>query len=696
MAAEVRRTATGLRWSLVIALLLWRLVFVLAALKVGFMFPGDWHRVPLAFQPNSSSLAGGITVLSVSTVGALIAVRRPANLVGWLLLSIGLTGCLIDFPRLYAGIALYIYPGLPGALWLYWATQVSWLILFGQLLVILPLIFPDGRLMSRRWLWPVGLFGIVVVVGVIASFDPAATAPLPNPAGIRALSGTLNLLNGLPFTLLFFASCFAALASLVVRYRRGGPQERQQVKWLVVAVALVLVALAVQILFPAVQNAPLLPLAASSLPIAIGIAVLRYRLYDIDVIINKALVYGGLAAVISAVYVLVVINIGALIGGSQRLGLWLLARAFIALASQPLRQRPQRLANRLVYGRRATPYEALSQFSEHLSETYSHEDILDRMSRILAQGTGAERAEVWVRSGTRLVLASASPPSTEPVTPVAMQNGTLPPMPRDTVVAVSHQGELLGALAVNKKRGENLNAVEQKLIGDLAGQAGLVLKNVGLNRELLARLDDLRASRQRLVTAQDEERRRLERNLHDGAQQHLVALKIKVGLAEAAAEPESKARPILARLKHDADEALDNLRELARGIYPPLLASDGLQAALASHIRRLAIPVNLWVDDVPRQPREVEGAVYFCCLEALQNVVKSAEASAVDLHISTDKSMLTFRVEDNGKGFDPATAIRGSGLQNIRDRLEALGGSLEVRSAPGHGTTVVGTVPLKS
>jgi len=144
-----------------------------------------------------------------------------------------------------------------------------------------------------------------------------------------------------------------------------------------------------------------------------------------------------------------------------------------------------------------------------------------------------------------------------------MQNGTLPPMPRDTVVPVSHQGELLGALAVNKKRGENLNAVEQKLISDLAGQAGLVLKNVGLNRELLARLDDLRASRQRLVTAQDEERRRLERNLHDGAQQHLVALKIKVGLAEAAAEPESKARPILAQLKHDADEALDNLRELA-------------------------------------------------------------------------------------------------------------------------------------
>src|SRR3989442_13938037 len=211
------------------------------------------------------------------------------------------------------------------------------------------------------------------------------------------------------------------------------------------------------------------------------------------------------------------------------------------------------------------------------------------MSRILAQGTGAERAEVWVRAGQRLVLASASPPSPEPVTPMAMHNGTLPQMQRDTVVPVSHQGELLGALAVDKKRGENMNTVEQKLISDLAGQAGLVLKNVGLNRELLARLDDLRASRQRLVTAQDEERRRLERNLHDGAQQHLVALKIKVGLA--LAQPESKTSSILEQLKHDADEAIDNLRELDRGIYQPLLAPDGFGAACSVQDRCVTVTV---------------------------------------------------------------------------------------------------------
>ena len=275
-----------------------------------------------------------------------------------------------------------------------------------------------------------------------------------------------------------------------------------------------------------------------------------------------------------------------------------------------------------------------------------------------------------------------------------MVNGTLPTIERDQVVPVAHQGELLGALAVVKRRGEAMNPVEHKLLTDLAAQAGLVLKNVGLNRELLARLEDLRASRQRLVTAQDEERRRIERNLHDGAQQHLVALKIKVGLAAGLAAPESKTRAILAELKHDADEAIDNLRELARGIYPPLLASDGLGPALTAQARRLTVPVELEVDDVPRQPREVEGAVYFCCLEALQNVAKYAEASHVKLRVWTEDSSLAFAVADDGRGFDPATVARSSGLQNMRDRLEALGGSLRLRSAPAGGTIVEGRLPL--
>jgi signal transduction histidine kinase len=675
--------------------LTWLLTVALVAVEAFLIFGVNWRSVPGDFQPTSSSIAGLVPILAMSTVGALIAARHPANRIGWLLMAVSISASFLDFPRLYAGIAIYGHAGLPGAEWLYWLSQIAWILVFVELLVLLPLWFPDGRLLSRRWAIVIGLATLLVAMVTAASLDPVALAPLQNPVGVRALAGLSNALNSVPFTILMLGTYGLGVSSLVVRYRRGGEQERQQLKWLVGGIVVLLATLVATFFIPVLQNTPLIALAAAFLPIAIGIGVLRYRLYDIDLIINKALVYGGIAAVITVVYILVVINIGALVGGSQRLWLSLLTTAVIALAFQPLRDRAQRLANRLVYGRRATPYEALSQFSEHLSETFSHEDVLDRMARVLAQGTGAQRSEVWVRAGERLVLASSSPPEAEPSAPLAMQNGSLPPMERDIVVPVSHAGELLGALAVDKKRGESLNTVEQKLVANLAGQAGLVLKNVGLNRELLARLDDLRASRQRLVTAQDEERRRIERNLHDGAQQHLVALKMKVGLAEGLAEPESKARVILAQLKHDADEAIDNLRELARGIYPPLLASEGLGAALQSQARRLTVPVELDVANIPRQPREVEGAVYFCCLEALQNVTKYAEASSVRVRVWKQDSTLAFQVQDDGKGFDPATASRSSGLQNMRDRLEALDGSLIVRSAPTSGTTIEGRLPIR-
>jgi signal transduction histidine kinase len=175
-----------------------------------------------------------------------------------------------------------------------------------------------------------------------------------------------------------------------------------------------------------------------------------------------------------------------------------------------------------------------------------------------------------------------------------------------------------------------------------------------------------------------------------------VALKIKAGLAESLAGADSRARPILAQLKSDADDAIQNLRDLARGIYPPLLASDGLEAALNSHLRRLSVPSDLQAANLPRQSREIESAVYFCCLEALQNVTKYAEATLTRVRLWVGDSMVHFSVADDGKGFDPATAVRSSGLQNMRDRIESLDGTFAIRSTPGTGTTVEGSIPLTS
>jgi len=223
-----------------------------------------------------------------------------------------------------------------------------------------------------------------------------------------------------------------------------------------------------------------------------------------------------------------------------------------------------------------------------------------------------------------------------------------------------------------------------------------LLRNVRLTADLQARLEELRTSRERLVTAQDEERRKLERNLHDGAQQQLVALAVKVRLVEAfIGKDDAKERALLGELRQDLTDALDTLRDLARGIYPPLLADKGLVAALEAQARKAPLPVEVTAEGIDRYPQEAEAAVYFCSLEALQNVSKYAEASHVAIHLRGGSGELTFSVTDDGRGFDKALTALGAGLQNMSDRLAALGGSIDIESEPGRGTRIVGRLPAR-
>jgi signal transduction histidine kinase len=216
-----------------------------------------------------------------------------------------------------------------------------------------------------------------------------------------------------------------------------------------------------------------------------------------------------------------------------------------------------------------------------------------------------------------------------------------------------------------------------------------VLRNVRL-------IEELRASRQRLLAAQDEERRKLERNLHDGAQQQLVALQVQLRLAEQLVGRDAeRQRELLGRLKEATGQALEDLRDLARGIYPPLLADRGLPAALEAQARRAPVPVEVEPDGVGRHERDVESAVYFCVLEALNNVAKYAGATRAVVRLSEAEGGMRFEVEDDGRGFDPRRTGYGTGLQGMADRLEAIGGTLDVRSAPGEGTTVTGHVAFE-
>jgi signal transduction histidine kinase len=309
------------------------------------------------------------------------------------------------------------------------------------------------------------------------------------------------------------------------------------------------------------------------------------------------------------------------------------------------------------------------------------------MAEIVRASTGADVARVWLRLSGELRPVAAAPGDAPHAGTLDGPEDELPRMDGMRAFPVRDRGELLGALTVQMPAAEPLSKDGERLVNDLTGQAGLVLRNVRL-------IEELQESRRRIVAAQDERARKLERDLHDGAQQQLVALSVKLGLAErlAARDPE-KARTVLAELKGDATDALDTLRDLARGIYPPLLADEGLGAALEAQARKSAVDVQVEAAGSGRYPQEVEAAVYFCVLEALQNVGKYADATSARIGLAQQDGHLMFEVVDDGVGFDLASA-HGTGLTNMRDRVEAVGGTLRIASNRDEGTSIRGRIPV--
>jgi signal transduction histidine kinase len=636
------------------------------------------------------------------TIGVVLAFRRPDNRIGWLFLAAGFALGLSAFGTAYGLHALVSDPGsLPAGRAFAWIGSWTGLIPVGML-AFLFLLFPTGHLRSPRWR-PVAWFAgcaFALVTGALLVFS---TLGWKDPYSQSSSGG--SLIGFLLFALPFVFALAASLAAVVVRFRGSVGDERLQLKWFATGAALVVPTFIASFFLsssssgsPPAAISVVQSLAFVFLFAAIGVAVMKYRLYEIDVVISKTVVYGVLAAFFTAVYVAVVVGIGTAIGSTNNPFLTLLAAAMIALAFNPVRDRAKRIANRIVYGKRASPYEVLSEFSERMAGSYSVEDVLPQMAAILGEGTGAQGARVWLRIGGELRSAASWGEPGGINEPLPAPDGALPSMEGvSRVVAVRHQDELLGVLTVTKPPNEPLSAADGKLVDDLAAQAGLVLRNVRLTEELRANLEELRASRQRLVTAQDEERRRIERNIHDGAQQQLVAIAVKLNLTSSLiGRDDDKAQSLVNQLKAEASDALEDLRDLARGIYPPLLADKGLATALGGQARKSPVPVSIEATGVGRFAQEVEAAVYFCCLEAIQNAAKYAHATGLEIVLAADDSDLRFVVVDNGVGYDSEHTPLGSGLRNMADRLSALGGSIEISSKPGSGTRVAGRIPIPS
>jgi signal transduction histidine kinase len=687
-----QRTAARLAWGILAFIAVSAVVSITLALESG------WYEVFF------------VAVLAIfPIVGVVLASRRPSNPLGWIMLGIGVAWALPS--GTYGVYGLTEGRHLPGAAYALALGGPTWVWFIGGSGFLL-LLFPDGHLPSRRWrwfAWTIGAGMALLTLFLLVSpgnFTDYGLPQIRNPMGIQALRPFEPLLLALVLTVPL--TVVGGAVAVIRRLRRATDDaERHQLRWLAWASGVVAVSYLLAFISTgwtdqtALWGALLQFLSFWSfglIPIAIGVAVLRYRLYDIDVVIRKTVVVGVLAAFIALVYVAIVAGAGAVVGARGNALASALAAAIVAIAFQPVARRARLLADRVVYGYRASPYEALSTFSERVGETYATEDLLPRMARILGEATGARRADVWLKIGQRFRAAASWPADAASLPDRSAPDGDLPGLPEaDASFPVRHQGELLGALALAKPASDPLSATDERLASDLAGQAGLVLSNARLTTELETRIDELRDLHKRLVSAQDHERRRLERNIHDGAQQQLVALSVKLRLAQSlvARDPDQTGR-ILEQLRTETTETLEDLRDLARGIYPPLLADKGLVAALESQTRRSVVPIEFNPDGADRYPQEVEAAVYFSVLEALQNVAKYAHASRAQVRLLQSDAALVFEVDDDGVGFDPASTGHGTGLQGIADRLAALDGRIEIRSRPGGGTVVTGTIPLKN
>ncbi len=398
------------------------------------------------------------------------------------------------------------------------------------------MLFPDGHLPSRRWApfaWlcvaVLGFLAVSLVVGqqtLTGSTDKAAVA---NPFFVPAL-GRSQLLGCGHRRRAPRAARRASVTSLLVRFRRSSGVERQQIKWVALAVAVLVSSFLLSTIAAGIGvDADLVDTVVSgiafiALPVSVAIAILQYHLYDLDVVVKKALVAGALVLLVIGAYVAVVGLLGVVTSGNESSGSVFLVALLLGLAFRPVTRLARRLADRVVYGRRATPYEVLAEFSERVGESYATEDVLGRMAQILGQATGAASARVWLCVGAELRPAASWPSDAGPAGDVAVADDALPELPGEAAVEVRDRGELLGALSVTMPPSDPMNPSKERLVRDLASQAGLVLRNVRL-------VEELRASQRRLVTAQDQERRRLERNIHDGAQQQLVALSVKTRLA---------------------------------------------------------------------------------------------------------------------------------------------------------------------
>jgi two-component system NarL family sensor kinase len=640
------------------------------------------HPIPGELNTGTQPVIVGImALLGFCTFGPLIASRNPSNPLGWLFCAAGLSVGVITLTGEYAIRALVIDPGsLPAGEAAAWLTSWLWIPFVLMPGTVMLLLFPNGRLPSPRWR-PVLWFCIVTVAVQFAgvAFATGELGGFPteqNPIGLVprwVLAGGVLIV---PAVLLSFAS-------VVVRYRSSRGEERQQLRW-VAAAALVWVG--AQILDFALQ--PIAPgavgwptLAATGLVIvAAGVSVLKYRLWDLELVVNRTLVFGALTAGLLGIYIGAVYGLGALLDSSG-IGISLVATAAVAVAFAPLRSLLQGRVNRLMYGDREEPYRALARLGERLGSTLDPDAVLPAIVESVAEGLRAPYVAIELEEagGWRTAARHGAARRDEPL--------RLP---------LSYRGDVVGRLIVQQRSPtEPFSAADRRLLGDLSRQAGVAAHAVRLRQDLVR-------SRERLVITREEERRRLRRDLHDGLGPTLAGIGLEIESVRALTERDPDAADqLLMRLKSEVQDAIADIRRIAYDLRPPTLDELGLVPALREQAARLSgsngSPSSLRISveapsDLPALPAAVEVAAYRIALEAVTNVSRHAEAHACSIVLSVDED-LAVEVRDDGRGI-PSSRQGGVGLSSMRERAEELGGTLAVGPGERAGTVVLARLPL--
>lgn len=653
----------------------------LSSAAIGF-FAAHWSMAEIreAFYLQDAGVA-----IAFPALGALILSYRPGHRIGWLFLATASLG-IAGFAAAYGLYALVVQPGsLPGGEWALWLTSWAWTP-FLAVPTLLPLLFPDGHVPSPRWrplartvLAAIGALTVLgaLLPGPLTNYD----APVvDNPVGVAQLAPLAPLAGPATGAIVFVLSPLC-LAALIVRLRHAEGDERAQLKWFVAACVAAFATLVVgAVLGLGLLAADALWLAGLiCIPVAAAIAITRHRLYEIDTVINRTLVYGALTAAGIGAYVAVVSGLSAALSG---LGASLVATGLIAVAFAPARGRLQRWVDRLLYGHRSDPYAALAGLGTRLESTLPVGAILPAVAETIAialklpyvgievtDADGAQRAATYGRlAGDPLRLR------------------------------MSYGGEAVGWLAVaSRSPGERFSAVERRLLEDFARQAGATAHAVGLADRLLR-------SRQQLVTSREEERRRLRRDLHDGLGPTLAGLMLQVDAARRLLPEDAEdAAATLSHLKTGLQETVVEVRRLVYELRPPALDELGLVGALRRQGETLAgapargggqsMAVKVSVrEPLPPLPAAVEVAAYRIAVEALLNAARHSQGASCWVRLAFDEA-LELEIADDGRGLSQGRPM-GVGLRSMRERAAELGGSCSVEPRASGGTVVRASLPV--